>query len=130
MSNVTTSVITFYTITCFKCQAPFGMLRTHYDRRVADKQSFWCPACGRSQAFLGKSDVEILQDRIAAREKSIEYWRKEAEREQRSKSAIRGQLTRVKRRVAHGVCPCCKRTFKQLSAHMKTKHPDFVEAAA
>jgi hypothetical protein len=28
--------------------------------------------------------------------------------------------------VAAGVCPCCKRTVKQLAAHMKEKHPEFV----
>lgn len=32
---------------------------------------------------------------------------------------------KLKRRVKAGVCPCCKRTFKQLVAHMKHKHPDF-----
>lgn len=24
-----------------------------------------------------------------------------------------------------GMCPCCRRTFKQLAEHMKSKHPDF-----
>ena len=33
-----------------------------------------------------------------------------------------------KNRVAASVCPCCKKTFKQLAAHMKNKHPNYAEA--
>ena len=29
------------------------------------------------------------------------------------------------RHFQNGVCPCCTRTFPNLAAHMKTKHPDF-----
>ena len=45
--------------------------------------------------------------------------------EERSHQATRGHLTRQRKRVAEGVCPCCHRTFKQLAAHMKNKHPEF-----
>lgn len=34
-------------------------------------------------------------------------------------------LTRHKTRAKNGVCPCCNRTFKQLAAHMKNKHPTY-----
>jgi chemotaxis response regulator CheB len=46
----------------------------------------------------------------------------------REHSATRAQLTKTKKRVANGVCPCCNRTFKQLARHMKAKHPEFVGA--
>ena len=44
---------------------------------------------------------------------------------ERSAAAYKGHLTRVKRRVGNGVCPCCNRTFKNLADHMTTKHPDY-----
>jgi len=50
------------------------------------------------------------------------------EMERRRVSAARGRVTKIKRRVQHGVCPCCNRTFSNLASHMKTKHPEF-EAA-
>ena len=40
---------------------------------------------------------------------------------------MKGQVTRIKKRVANGVCPCCNRTFKDLAAHMSTQHPDYIE---
>ena len=45
--------------------------------------------------------------------------------EERSHRATRGALTKQRKRAKEGVCPCCHRTFKQLAAHMKTKHPEF-----
>jgi hypothetical protein len=47
--------------------------------------------------------------------------------EERSHAATRGHLTRAKKRSAAGTCPCCNRTFKQLSRHMKVRHPEFVQ---
>lgn len=40
-------------------------------------------------------------------------------------AAARGQVTRLKRRAANGVCPCCTRTFADLKRHMANQHPDF-----
>lgn len=59
-------------------------------------------------------------------EESRDSWRKSSETNARRLSAQRGVTTRIKNRVKHGVCPCCQRTFRQLAAHMKSKHPDFV----
>ena len=45
--------------------------------------------------------------------------------ERNSKAAIKGHLTRTKKRIAAGVCPCCKRTFQDLARHMNGQHPDY-----
>ena len=45
--------------------------------------------------------------------------------EERSHSATRGHLTRQKRRIAAGVCPCCHRHFVNVARHMASQHPDF-----
>lgn len=33
---------------------------------------------------------------------------------------------RLKKRMSAGTCPCCQRTFSNMSRHMKTKHPEFI----
>ncbi|HYC31767.1 MAG TPA: hypothetical protein VEB59_05720, partial [Gemmatimonadales bacterium] len=48
--------------------------------------------------------------------------------EQRDQTAAslrstKGVVTKIKRRVAGGVCPCCNRTFSDLARHMSGKHP-------
>ena len=50
--------------------------------------------------------------------------------EERSHSATRGQITKLKKRVHAGVCPCCNRSFQNVARHMKTKHPDYVAPTA
>jgi hypothetical protein len=34
--------------------------------------------------------------------------------------------TRIRNRIAAGVCPCCTRTFKNVARHIKDKHPTYV----
>jgi hypothetical protein len=50
--------------------------------------------------------------------------------EERSHSATRGQITKLKKRIGNGVCPCCKRHFANVEAHMKNKHPEVIDATA
>lgn len=47
----------------------------------------------------------------------------QAERDQRL--AAERELKKIQTRVKGGVCPCCNRSFVQLTRHMKTKHPDY-----
>jgi hypothetical protein len=57
-----------------------------------------------------------------------EYYRNESEHFRRSRDGIKGVLTKVKRRVGKGTCPCCKRHFVNVERHMKVKHPSFADA--
>lgn len=96
-----------------------------------------CPN-GHELGYNGKSQEEQRAEK-AEREAKIakdRAARLAAERDQAraSERAQRGQATkarnerdRVKRRVAHGVCPCCNRTFKDLQRHMKSKHPEVAD---
>lgn len=40
-------------------------------------------------------------------------------------AAYKGQVTKVKRRVSKGVCPCCNRTFENLARNMESQHPAY-----
>jgi len=70
---------------------------------------------------------DTYKERLAKERRRHEATRDLLAAEERSHTATRGHLTRAKRRSAAGVCPCCHRTFKQLGAHMKNKHPDYVK---
>lgn len=41
--------------------------------------------------------------------------------------AVKGHVTRLKKRAAAGTCPCCKRTFQNVATHVKRQHPEFLE---
>lgn len=62
------------------------------------------------------------------RNKSLTEARQWAESRAKGANIVAGRAKaahrRLQQRVMAGVCPCCHRTFKQLAAHMKSKHPE------
>lgn len=120
-------------VTCFRCGVVFGMPQTLWSTVYNDGSDFWCPN-GHKQAYCEsqvdrlKKELEAEQNKTKNAKKRIEWAKQDLKIEQNSHRATKGHLTRQKKRIAGGVCPCCKRSFKQLARHMKTKHPNFVEA--
>jgi hypothetical protein len=109
----------------------FGMDREFYNARRRDHASFSCPA-GHAQHYTAKSESERLKDELenmrgTAKWYEDAYARQQVERQrlQRVVSAKKGTITKLKKRAANGVCPCCTRTFANVARHMATKHPGF-----
>lgn len=121
------------TTVCYRndCDATITMPREVMVRFRKNHESFYCYR-GHGQAFLSESkeaklkrQLEEKQRQIDRKQKELE-WAREGERSaQRSAAAYRGQVTKIKKRVGNGVCPCCNRTFQDLGRHMKTKHPTY-----
>ncbi len=100
--------------------------RQHRDGRK--QTQIYCPL-GHTWEFAGKSKADELAEQLERERKRSKAARDLLAHEERSHAATRGHLTRTKKRVAHGVCPCCNRTFQQLSRHMANKHPEYVAEA-
>jgi len=121
---------TFQVVRCYTCSVPFGITDEIYRRVVTDaKGSIYCPACGKETCWRESED----QKRIKELERKLAWEASEVARQkacrdsvEASLAATKGVVTRLKRRVSAGTCPCCQRTFKQLAAHMKFKHPNYV----
>lgn len=130
MTDTIFATVTIRAVQC-TCGIWFGVdAKTLADLRESH-ETFYCPK-GHKQYFPGKSETERLQEEKERLERRVEQersWRQGAERrtdrERRSHIATKGHLTRTKKRVAAGVCPCCKRSFKDLARHMAGQHPDY-----
>ncbi len=120
---------TFNVVSCYTCGVRFGIASELHRRVVTDAEgSVYCPACGKLTCWR-ESDS---QKRIKELERKLAWEMSEVTRQkearasaEQSAKSFKGQVTRLKNRAVAGVCPCCNRTFKQLAAHMKTKHPEF-----
>lgn len=113
---------------CINCAIHWLMPKYLDDRRRKDKESFYCPN-GHPQAYI-ESEAERLRrerDRLTQRLAEKDDTIRDLEA---SRRAALGQVTKLKKRVGNGVCPCCTRTFTNLSRHMATCHPDFKAEAA
>jgi hypothetical protein len=125
----------FVAIRCGQCGCLFGLSRFLYDKRREDKDTFYCSnghprAYAENEADRLRRERDRLQQRLAEKDDAIKYQRELREATERQLSATRGVVTRIKNRVGHGVCPCCNRTFENLSRHMASEHPTYAAEAA
>lgn len=123
---------------CPVCFIEYGIPQAMHDAKWTEGGHWYCPN-GHQLVFTETKLDKITAERnrlaketeaaktAAERERQ---WRVEAYEEaraaQRRLAAQKGVTTRMKNRVANGVCPCCNRTFNNLQRHMATKHAGFV----
>lgn len=89
-----------------------------------------CPL-GHGYVLGGREGrAERLEKQLAAERARHDQTRAERDQHERSLRAERGAKTKLKKRLAGGVCPCCQRTFENLGRHMKTKHPEYAKEDA
>ncbi|GAA4681275.1 hypothetical protein [Phytohabitans rumicis] len=125
-----TVVVNLVAIDCCSCGVVFGLSEGHHRQLRRTGQRFFCPN-GHSQSYteteadrLRKQLATVEQQRDRARANATHY-QDQAEATERVLRATRGQVTKLKKRVANGVCPCCNRSFANLARHMAGQHPDY-----
>jgi hypothetical protein len=123
--------MTFEVTSCANCGMPLALPSDFERERRRDHKSFYCPR-GHSQYFPGESDLEKAERERKAAERQRDYARaartaaedqaRTAEYRRRAEKAAK---TRLQNRIAAGVCPCCKRNFANVKAHIQGQHPTF-----
>jgi hypothetical protein len=119
-------------VDCATCHMDFGVTDKFERTRRDDHKNFFCPA-GHSNYYPGRSETERLQQRLHEANQSaaslthqLDQTRAELSHESARRRGYQGQLTRTRRRIANGICPCCNRTFRNLARHMAGQHPEYV----
>jgi hypothetical protein len=110
-------------IGCGTCHIDLAVPRGFLDARKRDGATFYCPV-GHKMSY-GEGETERLKRRLEsanARAIHAEDQRRAAERRT---AAYKGQVTKIKKRVGNGVCPCCNRHFANVERHMENKHPGY-----
>lgn len=133
MSALLSFAVNFSQIECCNCGSVFAMTQQMQLKRREDGKYFFCPN-GHQQHYVGETALQKLQKELD-QEKKRRTWAEESrdaslKRENEalaSRNAMKGVVTKIKKRVGNGVCPCCNRSFKNLQQHMGTEHPDFSE---
>lgn len=129
--NVSTSM---HIWSCPTCGILYGVPVAFANECREDGKRYYCPN-GHS---LGWSETEADKQRKRADRaerdaaNAIARANREhirAESMERSRRAVKGQLTKTKKRIAGGACPCCNRTFANLGRHMQSRHPTYVNPA-
>jgi hypothetical protein len=104
-------------IICGKCGIEFAVPEYWRTKRLQDHHDFYCPN-GHGQHFIVETEADKLRkelnQQIQSHDQTLAKLRDAEE-----------QARKLERRLKHGVCPCCRRTFTNLQRHMKTEHPEY-----
>lgn len=111
------------TKTCPVCFIVYAAPALLFEKKMEKGGDWYCPN-GHSLIFT-ETEVDKLKKKLAAEQSRVEMYRRENQEKERSIRALKGKITKTKNRIAHGVCPCCNRSFQNVARHMKTKHPDY-----
>ncbi len=140
MSELFTTVqVQLVVRTCW-CGMPHAVPKTLADAQDRDfedgkpQSSIYCPL-GHQHIRSGSTKVQKLERELQRERQQADqiksdrdYQQKKRQEAEKSLTATKGVVTRLKNRAANGVCPCCNRTFSDLQKHMRSNHPDFAEA--
>ena len=107
---------------CINCGIIFAIPRELRARLTNNRQTFYCPN-GHSMSYT-EPEIERVRKQLEQAKRDAEWQRQRAESADKRLIAAKGQMTKLKNRVNHGVCPHCQRTVSQMERHIATKHPD------
>jgi hypothetical protein len=123
-------------VVCCECGITFEVPKEWEEQKRRTHSGFYCPN-GHSLAFKGENAEEKLRrerDRLKQDQARLEEELVEARRQVdlASKRAMKAEerRTKLQKRVAAGVCPCCHRTVRQMALHIKRQHPQFIAEEA
>lgn len=118
---------------CPVCAVAYAAPPSLFKKRREDGQPFWCPN-GHSLSFH-ETELDKLRQQLEEEKRNAEWYKNSAKTKDTQIKGmniqigkVKAKLHRTERRIANGVCPCCHRSFQNVMRHMKTKHPDYVEA--
>lgn len=114
-------------ITCCndKCGIAFAVPAWWHRGKRETHTWFYCPN-GHQQKFSVESEAEKLRrERDVAKQ---QLARAEQEAMDALAVAARNEkkVKKLEKRAAAGTCPCCQRTFSNMSNHIRNKHPQFI----
>jgi len=122
---------TLVVIACSECDTSFGITKSMNAARREDHGTFFCPV-GHRQHYPGESPLERERRLRQTAERQAGYARAsrdaardQAEAAERSARAYKGHATRLRNRIAAGICPVpdCRRSFQNVRRHIAGQHP-------
>lgn len=118
---------------CPECGIVYGIPQDFANACQRDGSSYYCPnghslGWHETDADRQKKRADAAERRANQAENAARSQRVRAEAEQRRASAYKGQATKIRNRIAAGVCPVpgCRRSgFSQVMRHIEAKHPSW-----
>lgn len=129
MSSFTRSlVIEYVEIHCSGCGIHFAVDKVPWKEFYDHGRTFHCPnGCPRCYK---EPEVKRLERELQRERARLDQEKAHARDLENSLNAQKAATSRLRNRIAKGVCPCCHRSFTNLRRHIASKHPDFPAVGA
>ena|SRR5579859_5254664 len=113
-------------VTSCWCGIPLAVPADLYGMATREGKEIYCPL-GHQFVFSNtlKKQNDQLRAQLEDERARVRHARDDADHQRRRVIAYKGVIGKTKKRIAHGVCPCCTRTFENLARHIATKHPEY-----
>jgi hypothetical protein len=125
-------IVTVMTVLdCAHCGMVYGIPEDFVDRRRKDHKTFYCPS-GHTQSFIQETTEEQLKRQLAGAKGNLRFKEELLETERKRSAAYKGIANKQKKAHLTGTCPVCEEhldSAKRLTAHIKSKHPDYTGEA-
>lgn len=125
--------LTLEHVTC-ECGGTYALAARYIEQKRNLGGGWHCPYCQVGWGYFDGGKLARLEKQLVAKDAALDqaradasYQREIREHAERRVSALRGVVTRTKRSVGSGACPCCGKRFKDLADHMAEKHPKYAE---
>ena len=115
------------TISCGGCGGTYAINERYREQKQEEGGSWHCPYCRVSWGFRG-NEVTRLKKKLACSIAAHDQTKAELRETEMRRRGEKAAKTKIKNRIAAGVCPCCNRTFQNLARHMKGQHPGYADA--
>lgn len=124
-----TALIKLEVHACGSCGGVYGLPKEFCkkQRETGNGKGWYCPWC--KTAWHYPQEETKLEKQIAETNRYRNFLAVERACHDQTKASLRSHKaakTRIKNRIAKGICPCCNRYFNNLDHHMKSKHPDYL----
>lgn len=118
--------VTYEHLKCWVCGCNFAVDQFLLNNMREQDKVCHCP--NGCRLGFGESKASQLEKQLTAERARHDQTRATLGDARRSNIALRGVVTRTKKRVGKGVCPCCNRHFRELERHMADMHPEYAES--
>lgn len=137
MSETITQPVTFTQINCGECGGTYAINERYREQKWQQGGGWHCPYCSVAWGYFNDNELARTKKALEQQKSNTEWYRQQAEARGKALNTERhrvigykGVIAKTKKRLAHGVCPCCQRTFQDLARHMQSKHPDYGDTPA
>ncbi len=119
---------------CPSCGIVYGIPEDFANACRESGRRYCCPnghhlGWNETETDRQRKRAEAAERRAAAASDTADRWRTNAETQRRTAVALKGHLTRMRKRIANGVCPVpgCKRSgFEKVMSHIASQHKDWL----